>query len=54
MGIFGLGDSGKTAAKKTAKKSTKKAGQASSSKSEAQAILAKMKAKKDSGDCAFC
>lgn len=39
------------ATKKKAKKSTaKKGGQSSAAK----AVLAKMKAKKDAGDCAFC
>lgn len=44
MAIFGLGASAK---KKTAKKSGKQS-------NEAKAVLKKMKAKKDAGDCAFC
>lgn len=49
MSIFGLGDSLK-------KPQAKKSGAKHSSKqnSEAQAVLKKMKAKKDAGDCAFC
>ena len=52
MAIFGLGGSAKT------KKSTKakaKAGKGKSRQnSEAKAVLKKMAAKKDAGDCAFC
>lgn len=44
MAIFGLGTSAK-------KKTVKKAGKQSN---EAKAVLKKMKAKKDAGDCAFC
>ncbi len=50
MGIFGLGDDIGKKASKPAKKSAKKGSQ----DSEAKAILKKMKAKKDAGDCAFC
>ena len=59
MGIFGLGDSDDKAAKesedkkvdnKAEKKPADKAGQSD----EAKEILAKMEAKKDAGDCAFC
>ena len=52
MAIFGLG-SGKAKKKPAAKKSVAKKGKASQS-SSAKAVLAKMKAKKDAGDCAFC
>lgn len=48
MGIFGLGSSKKKPATKK-KPADKQAGS-----KEAKAVLAKMKAKKDSGDCAFC
>ncbi len=51
MGIFGLGSSAKKTAKKTAAKGKKPAKGRSK---DAQEVLAKMKAKKDSGDCAFC
>ncbi len=47
MAIFGLGSS----AKKSKKSGVKKSGKPNS---EAQAVLKKMKAKKDAGDCAFC
>lgn len=54
MAIFGLGSSKKKkpAAKKPAK--AKKGGKAAARGGEAKAVLAKMKAKKDAGDCAFC
>lgn len=45
MGLF----KSKKNAKKPASKATKK-----NSSSEAKAVLAKMKAKKDAGECAFC
>lgn len=46
--VFGLGA---TSAKTKSKKGSKKA---SGRSSEAAAMLKKMKAKKDSGSCAFC
>ena len=61
MGIFGLGSSvkKKPAAKKPAAKSSAK-GKAKGTKAakggnaEAKAMLAKMQAKSDAGDCPFC
>jgi len=53
MAIFGLGDEPKTK-KPTDKKDTKKTPQAAGQSAEAKAILAKMEAKKDAGDCPFC
>lgn len=51
MGIFGLGASKqKKTPAKAGKKTAKKGGQGA----EAAAVLKKMKAKKDAGDCAFC
>jgi hypothetical protein len=60
MGIFGLGSSvkKKPAAKKPAAKSAAKgkakAKSAGGNNSEAKAMLAKMQAKSDAGDCPFC
>lgn len=68
MGIFGLGDSAvKTAPKqkqsrtsKRAKaaedhtKAVKKTTKSSSQEDEAKALLEKMEAKKDAGECPFC
>lgn len=58
MGIFGLGSSvkkkpvaKKPAAKSTAKSKTKAKG---GNNDEAKAMLAKMQAKSDAGDCPFC
>ena len=56
MGIFGLGANKKTVVKPgstTASKVAKPAKSASQN-DEAKAILAKMAAKKDAGDCPFC
>lgn len=60
MGIFGLGDSDDKAVKKTEDKKAdtkaekKPAGNTGGQSDEAKEILAKMEAKKDAGDCAFC
>lgn len=56
MGIFGLGEdeAKKTAVKAEPKKEDKQAKPAASQNDEAKAILAKMEAKKDAGDCPFC
>lgn len=54
MSVFGLTteEKPKTTAKKSDDKSAKKS--PSGSQDEAKALLEKMKAKNDSGDCAFC
>lgn len=59
MSILGLGDepkkeAAKSAPKATSKADTKKTGASGGQSDEAKAILKKMEAKKDAGDCAFC
>lgn len=51
MAVFGLGTEEKPKPKVTTDKSNKKP---ASQSDEAKAMLAKMKAKNDAGDCAFC
>lgn len=52
MGILGLGSAKAKSASKASKKS--KTSKSASKNREAQAVLKKMQAKKDAGDCAFC
>jgi hypothetical protein len=55
MAIFGLGTKTAPVVEKEVKKENKAAKPAASGQSdEAKAILAKMAAKKDAGDCPFC
>lgn len=56
MGIFGLSDNSDKKTDKAAPKADAKKQQkpAASQNDEAKAILAKMEAKKDAGDCPFC
>lgn len=54
MAIFGLGTDDKPAPKKVETKADDKKPAATSQSDEAKAMLEKMKAKNDSGDCAFC
>ena len=55
MGIFGLGTKVQPAAKQDDKKTEQaKKPAADSASDEAKAVLAKMQAKKDAGDCPFC
>lgn len=55
MAIFGLGSKHEPVKKDEPKKDSKAAKGASSSQSdEAKALLAKMAAKKEAGDCPFC
>lgn len=58
MAIFGLGDSAVKDApkksKKTASKKSKKDDADTSNEDEAKALLEKMEAKKDAGECPFC
>lgn len=60
MGIFGLGSSvkkkpaPKAKAVKSAAKTTKGKAAKGGANAEAQAMLAKMQAKSDAGDCPFC
>lgn len=49
MGVFGLAEKKETKSKKTAGKA-----KSSAASDEAKAILAKMEAKKEAGDCPFC
>jgi hypothetical protein len=55
--MLGLGTKEQTAKKAPAQKeenTQKKAAAPSSQEDEAKAVLAKMEAKKDAGDCPFC
>lgn len=53
MAVFGLGTEEKPAVKKVDDKAAKKPATGGQS-DEAKEMLAKMKAKNDAGDCAFC
>jgi len=54
MSILGLEDSNVATKKPEVKAEKKSAKSAGSQSDEAKEMLAKMKAKNDSGDCAFC
>lgn len=54
MAIFGLGTKTAPVVKADKKKDNKAAKPAASQSDEAKAMLAKMAAKKDAGDCPFC
>lgn len=54
MAIFGLGDSATKDVTTKTKKKSKKNSKASLQEDEAKALLEKMEAKKDAGECPFC
>lgn len=53
MAIFGLGSKAKTK-KSITKKTTTKGKKTAKQSADAKAVLKRMQAKQDAGDCAFC